>query len=295
VPIVGGGSRHLLEVAGTRCGEVILGEGGWGFADVIEEPSPTGVKKRPGQPRWEELELRLGLPVARPVVDWIAAAWRRDVQAKDVAVTTADAEWNALRRREFRNALLTATTIATAEPVSGSGFPSSSGSGFATLRLLPQAARTMPASGTVTAPTSAHLRPLYPRLELPGLDCTMIRPIGAFTVRQAFGSAIPASPGLRVWLEPGPLSFPNLTVELPESSASDWHRWFENFVVQGYNDDTNEKTGTLTLEDDIGRGRVRIGLFNVGIFQLKGPIESAERPPYVVAGLYCERMDFTLL
>jgi hypothetical protein len=38
----------------------------------------------------------------------------------------------------------------------------------------------------------------------------------------------------------------------------------------------------------------RIGLFNVGIFQLKGPIERPELPPYVVAGLYCERMEFTL-
>jgi hypothetical protein len=104
---------------------------------------------------------------------------------------------------------------------------------------------------------------------------------------------------MREWLEPGPLSFPNLTVTLHESSAGDWQRWFEDFVVQGHNDDTMEKTGTLTLvgqpwEQSPETGLARIGLFNVGIFHLKGPNETPTSPPHVVASLYCERMDFRL-
>jgi hypothetical protein len=292
------GLPHLLEVDGTNCGYVMSLAGGWGIADVIEEPSPTGVKKRPGPPRWEELELRLALPVARPVFDWIAAAWRREVQAKDLLLTTVDIEGNVLRRREFRNALLTATTIAIEPPAPGSGV-SPYEHGSVTLRLLPQAARTTSPTATVAALTPQPPTPLTPRLELTGLDCTMTSPVGTFTVQQAFGSAIPPSPGLRIWREPGPLAFPNLTVELAGNSARDWQRWFDNFVVKGYNDATNEKTGTLTLQDPASeKALVRIGLFNVGIFHLKGPILAGTPRTGIsqvtVAELYCERLEFML-
>jgi hypothetical protein len=102
-----------------------------------------------------------------------------------------------------------------------------------------------------------------------------------------------------VWLQPGPLAFPNLTVTLAKSSARDWQRWFENFVVKGYNDATNEEAGNLGLEDPQGEGLARIGLFNLGIFHLKGPILPAMPGESIisqvtVAELCCERMGLTL-
>ena len=293
MPIVeaSSGVLHLLEVDGANCGPVVSVEGGWGFADVIEEPLGSVVKKRPGPPRWGELELELALPVARPVFAWIAASWKGDVRARNLLLTTVDLGGNVLVRREFRNAVLTATTI---PPLDASSDPD-----VLALRLVSQTARTTMPTGTVPLPTRPRLGPLYPRLELPGLDCTHIARIDELTVRQAFRS-VSADP--RVALEPGPLSFPNLTVTLRTPSATDWQQWFENFVVKGYSDDSNEKTGTLTLLDEQRQqGLVRIGLFNVGIFQLTGPtyevVPSAEGPRLitrVVAGLYCERMEFTL-
>ncbi|HSU36843.1 MAG TPA: hypothetical protein VLJ88_14380, partial [Propionibacteriaceae bacterium] len=58
-------------------------------------------------------------------------------------------------------------------------------------------------------------------------------------------------------------------------------------------------------EDPQGEGLARIGLFNVGIFHLKGPILSRGTDPLsdakestisqvTVAELYCERMELTL-
>jgi hypothetical protein len=86
------------------------------------------------------------------VFDWVAAAWRREVQAKDLLVSTVDLAGNVLRRREFRNALLTATTIAMEPPAPGSSV-TWSWHGLVTLRLLPQAARTTSPTATVAAPT----------------------------------------------------------------------------------------------------------------------------------------------
>jgi hypothetical protein len=301
--VIEGDSRvlvHFLGVDGGGCGSVISAQGGWGLADVIEEPSPTGVNKRPGPSRSEELELQVGWPVAPPLVDWIAAAWRGEVQAKHVTIRTMfqtmDGKMNILYDREFRNVLLTETTIS-----SLSHMPYEPG--LLTLRLLPQAARTTSAfSGTVTTSNATTVPPprpmlVYPGLRLSGLDTTTVWRVEAFSVRQRFGSAIPPSPGSGVWLEPGPLSFPNLTVELHGVAAGDWQQWFEDFVVKGYNDATNEKTGTLEIVDERAR-LVRIGLSNVGIFRLTGPIEThtpAGALIMVVAGLYCQRMDFKVL
>ncbi len=222
--------------------------------------------------------------------DWITASWKGDVRPRNLAVTTVDQEGKVLHRREFRNAFLAATTIPTLD---GSPDPDVLG-----IRLVSQTVRTTPPGGAVPLPTRPRLGPLYPRLELSGLDCTRVARIEEFTVRQAFRS-VSADP--RAALEPGPLSFPNLTVTLGSTSATDWQQWFENFVVKGYNDATNEKTGTLALEDSQGKGLARIGLFNVGIVQLTGPTyevySSPEGPRLmtrVVAGLYCERMEFTL-
>ncbi len=293
MPIVGdaSGLLHLLEVDGANCGPALSVEGGWGSADVIEEPLGPVVKKRPGPPRWGELELRLALPVARPVFEWITTSWRGDVRPRNLAVATVDLGGKVLHRREFRNAFLTATTIPTLD--------TSSDPDVLALRLVSQTVRTTPPTGAVPLPTRPRLGPLYPRLELPGLDCTHVARIDEFTVRQAFRS-VSADP--RAPLEPGPLSFPNLTLTLSSTSATDWQQWFENFVVKGYSDDTNEKTGTLTLLDERQQqGLVRIGLSNVGIFQLTGPTYEVYSSPEgsrlmtrVVAGLYCERMELTL-
>ena len=93
----------------------------------------------------------------------------------------------------------------------------------------------------------------------------------------------------------GPLSFPNLTVTLPELSAATWQAWFDDFVVKGNNTDTQEKTGRLALLDGTLRERVRIDLSNVGIFRFASSAWTRQDTPEVVAGLYPERMDFAVL
>ncbi len=47
--------------------------------------------------------------------------------------------------------------------------------------------------------------------------------------------------------EPGKLEFPNLRITIPATYAEIWRRWFNEFVVRGINDETAEKTGTLSL------------------------------------------------
>jgi hypothetical protein len=279
--------RNILHIDGAVCGFVKSAEGGGGVADVIEEPPLGGlVKKRVGQPRWEDLELQVDLQLTDKVYNWIAASWRGDPQARNVLITTVDFELNVIRRREFRRMLITETTVPALDVASKDA-------GVLTLKLAPEAARTLPGGGTVPAPQPAVARRWLLsnfRLELPGLDCTRVTKIDSFTVKQPFTSA---NGDVR---EPGPLLFPNLNVTLFEQSAQTWQSWFNNFVLEGNNADSQEKTGTLTLlTPTLEQELARIDLFNVGIFRL-----ALERgrdgldPRRVVAGLYCERMDFRI-
>lgn len=282
------GVRDILHIDGVMCGSNLREvEGGAGFADVIEEP-PLGrlVKKHVGRPRWEDLELRVDLSLTDRVYNWITASWRGESQARTVLVTTVDSEGNVIRQREFRRALITETTVPALDA-------SSKDAGFLTLKLAPEAARTLPGGGTVTIPPSLpwqwHLSTF--RLELARLDRTPVSKIGSFTVKQTFTSA---NGDVR---EPGPLSFSNLTVTLPERSAATWESWFNSFVLEGNNADSQEKTGRLTLfAPDMEQELARIDLFNVGIFRLalEPKPEDRESIQRVVAGLYCERMDFRI-
>ena len=72
-----------------------------------------------------------------------------------------------------------------------------------------------------------HQRAANFRLDSPGLDCTRVTKIDSFTVKQTFPSV---NGDVR---EPGPLSFPNLTVTLSDQSAQTWQSWLNNFVIEG--------------------------------------------------------------
>jgi hypothetical protein len=278
----------ILEIDGAMCGTVWSVQGGDGFAPVVVEPYSDPSKKHLEQPKWEDLELHFNLPIHRAVADWIAASWRKEYKPRTVKIAAYDSSLRVIRIREFSGALVAETTVPTIEI----GSPEL---GLLTLKLAFESARTIPPSAAAPSlrPPPSWLGATF-RLDLPGLDCTKVMKIDSFTVKQPLAVMAPSRYELSA--PPAPLSFPNLTVTLPESSATTWQAWFDDFVVKGNNADTQEKTGRLSLLDPQLRERVRIGLFNVGIFRLTSSAWTRDDAPRtIVAGLYCERMDFAVL
>jgi hypothetical protein len=275
----------LLDIDGARCGTVWSAQGGDGIAPVVQERSSDQSKKHIQPPEWQDFELQFSLPLHRTVYDWITAWWRREAKPRTVGLTAYDPALRVIRRREFQRALITETTVSALNALSSEPV-------MLKLKLTPEFVQTIPPSGTVPAPSLPQpwLARNF-RLDLPGLDGTKIIQIDSFTVKQPPVEASPYGGELAV---PGPLSFPNLTVTLPELSAATWQAWFDDFVVKG-NTDTQEKTGRLALLDGTLRERVRIDLSNVGIFRFTSSAWTRQDTPEVVAGLYCERMDFAVL
>jgi hypothetical protein len=277
-------SGNILYLDGEACGWLRSVRGGEVFADVIDEPGAVVgrvVKKHLGRPRWEDLELQVDLSLRGEVYDWIAASWRQEYRPRTVLVCTVDPERNVIRRREFYRALITETTVSALDAASKD-------SGFLTLKILFQDAQTQPAGGRLPVPPTTRKRWLQNafRLEIAGLDCKQVRKIDSFTVRQPFTMS-----DIGV-LDPGLLSFPDLTVTLFGQSADVWQSWFKNFVLEGNNADSQEKSGRLTLlSPDQAQELARIDLSHVGIFRL-APEAGDDLPRQAVARLYCEQMDF---
>jgi len=79
-------------------------------------------------------------------------------------------------------------------------------------------------------------------------------------------------------------------------AAPTWQAWFEDFVINGINDDAHEKNGALVFlspnrQTELGR----VNFFNLGIFKLApAKADAAEQIQRVTAELYCERMQLQM-
>ena len=96
-------------------------------------------------------------------------------------------------------------------------------------------------------------------------------------------------------IEPGKLEFPNLVFTVPESHAEPLIKWHERFVLEGKNEQTEEKTGSLTflapnLKDELGEIKFTgIGIFNISADKGEAGNETIRR---VKVECYVEDLKF---
>jgi hypothetical protein len=225
--------------------------------------------------------------MSQALFDWINASWSGNYARKNGAVVASDFNLAAVSQREFFKALITETTI-----------PALDGSAkepaYLTLTVAPEYTRTTKGSGKIgeAARVSQKLWASNFKVTIDGLDCTKIRTVHSFTVKQ---SAVTDDIGdARDYRrEPARLEFPNLQITLPEMSAKSWFDWFEDFAIKGNNDDSKEKTGSITfLSPNMADELMRIDLFNLGIFKIGNDRTetNSDQIATVTAHLYCERM-----
>lgn len=115
------------------------------------------------------------------------------------------------------------------------------------------------------------------RLEIDGLDCTKVNAIDSFTVKQK--AVLDTIGDARDFVkEPGRLEFPNLTITMAEVAASSWQAWFEDFVINGVNDEQHEKNGALIFLSP--NRQTELGRVNFSISESStSPWQKRTRPP----------------
>jgi len=131
------------------------------------------------------------------------------------------------------------------------------------------------------------------RFELDGLDASHVRDIDAFAV-QVSTSTDDIGDARQVHKEPTRIEFPNLRVTIADGpTAATWRTWFDDFVIKGKNETSNEKSGAIVyLAPDLKTELGRVVLHNVGIFALRrSPRTSSDAVSTLTAELFCERME----
>jgi hypothetical protein len=286
-------ARFALELDGVQCGFIRSVEGGAVKADVVKEPAGRGgvVKKHLGSVSVEPLVLQVDLGLDKAVYAWIAEAWSGKATRRNAAIVETDANFVARRRREFGDALLAAVTFPALDG-------SSKDAAFLTLELHAETVRTQKGAGKdVRVPAGkakAWARSNF-KLEVGGLDCKLVSRIDSFTIRSEL-TPDPIGETRDFERQPAAIDFPNLRVTLAESAAKSWFDWQQTFVLDGKNDDRQEKSGKIVLlganlADVLGE----IRFFNLGLFRLAEPKQQpADAVKRVVADLYCERMEFAV-
>ena len=280
----------LLELDGRACGFLQRVEGGAIRADVVTQPGQAYFdEKHLGGIRYEELALRLDLALDKTVYEWIGDTWTGKPRRRDVSIVTLDMNRNAVSEREFFQALPTEVTLpaldAAAKDVA-----------FLTVKLVPEYVRAKKGSGVAVKAPTAKQKAFLPsnfKLEIDGLDCSKVNKVGALTVRQttvrdAVGEARDATK------VPSRVEFPNLRISLAQATGQTWSAWFDDFVVKGNNDATNERSGKLSfLAPDRKSTLAEVRFFNLGIFRLEPEAREpdADQIARLEADLYCERME----
>ena len=286
--------RFALELDGTMSGFLKSVEGGAIAADVIVEPAGSGFpKKHIGQPRYEELALRLDLSLEKAVYQWIADSWAGKAPRHDGSIVAVSSQGKAVSEREFVRAFLSEVTVSAADAASKEP-------GFLTVKLQPETLRTKkgsgePAKAAVAAKAKAWL-PANFKLEIDGLDCKKVSKIDALTFRQKLTEGSVRERRVRT-KEPTSMETPNLRITFAESSSQTWTAWFDDFVVKGNSGDENEKSGKLSfLAPDLKSVLAEISFFNLGIFRLEPEPQAvdAQAIARIRADLYCERIELTV-
>ena len=286
------GPNSMLELEG----EVIplrSVEGGFPKADVILDPPigvPPFVKKHVGPPRFQEIAIECPPAMPKSLSEWVTNTLSLNYLRKNGAVITTDINQVEQTRLQFNNAVMTEI-----------GFPACEGAskdaGFLTIKFAPETTTPLAGKGSTITSKSAQkpwLRSNF-RLTIPGLDCTRVSKVDAFTVKQKVAQEsvgqVHDFPK-----QPGQLEFPNLAITLAEASAGTFYAWFQDMVLRGKAGEESEKVGTLELLDPtLTTTLLTITFHHLGIFAF-GPEKTtagAEKIRTVKVEMYCEQIALT--
>ena len=284
--------RFALEIDGNVAGFVNAVEGGQAFGDVVyEQTEDIFFKKHLGNAGFRDIRLEFGPDMDKSFYNWISQALQGQPVRLNGAIVAADFAGNVTSRLEFLHALITEVTFPAADATSKD-------TAHMSIVLSPdQTILNRKASGKLSVKNSGPQKRWLSssfRLSIDGLDTKRVSKIDALTIKLPRASAGDGSQAC-LHCDPLPAStkidFPNLVVTTIEPADS-FYEWFQKFVIEGNNDDAQEKGGTLEyLATDLKTVLFTVKLRNLGVFELMPVEDQGSGLPRLLAGMYCESME----
>jgi len=213
---------------------------------------------------------------------------------KNGAVVLFDFDFKQQQRMEFFNALISEVNF----PACDAG---SKDAAFISLKMRPEYTRmaattakgSQKSSSISAGQKAAKMRAANFSLTIGDLDCPGVTAIEAFTVKQRFTESVGEVRDYE--FEPGALDVSNLAVTFAENSKNIFQDWFDDFVIKGNNNQSNERNGKLEyLSANLKDVLFTVTFLNLGIFKLERQKfeASSDRIRTVRAEMYCEQITF---
>ena len=265
-------------------------EGGTTKGSIVEERvGPAHMRfKHLSTIEIEPISLELGMSISRPFMQWIQESWERNHTRRNGAIIHADFNATSYLEHSFEDALVTETI-----------FPMLDGadrdSPYLSVKLHPErVAIQEQASGFGQTAVSSHQKMWSGsgfRLEIDGLDCSMVNKIDSFSVKQNV-RALYVGSQRHPEMEPTSLEFGNITIYMALAHAGPFLEWHDQFIQRGARAPDSEKTGAIVYLGPGNQELLTVELFQVGIysFVIEKAEANAEGIQRAKIELYVERM-----
>jgi hypothetical protein len=266
-------------------------EGGSAVGDVVvEKIGPDHIQhKHLAGAHYEDITVTAGTGMGKDFYELLKSMLEGKHIRKDMTFKRVDASQNVISQLDVVHAVVTEVAFPELDGAA-------KGVGQLTVRFSPEFTRKKRGSGKVSLRAAKPRQWMVSnfRLTIPGLDCTRVSKIGALSV------TVPASSNTvgeqrDYEKEVSGLNVPNLVVTLGEQFAQSFIDWHESFVIEGRNDQSKEKEGTLEfLGADMKEVLFTLKFRGLGIFRLTGDNFDArsEAIRTLTAEMYCEGMEF---
>lgn len=284
-----------LELDGVPVGSIRSFQGGNPVGDVAVNPgAPGGMqKKHLVGLHYEPIVIRCDHSMADSFFDWIADALAGNPIRKNGAVIAAplSSTTKSEYRLDFYNAILgeidfPAVDASSKDPIEFN------------LTIVPEHT-TLSRKGTkaATQQTGKVLRGGKGAasnfiLAIDGVDCSGVSRIESVSVTQLVSASAPAG-GEKFGVSIGDRQVSNLVVTLSELKADDFYKWFQSFVVNGNNAESQERKGALKLVTNVQTSSPTIlftlSFSHLGMIRMSPVTAGAMR---VQAEMYCNEVAF---
>jgi len=275
-------SHFALELDGIRLGPLAAASGGDPRWDVVLPPVGSDNIQRKDIRNirtFSDLTIQIGSAMGKPMYDWIQNSFDNKYSRKNGAIVAADYNFKELTRLEFYDALITEVTVPSLNGATSSA-------GTIIVKFSPGSVSNVPAAGNQMS--RVKHKPFLTQnfsVDIDGLDTSRVASIDSFTWKQRVSDD--GSPPVT---DAG-----DLGIVFDPASLPSWQQWYDNFAVGG--DATDERSAQLTVAGAPGGGVLTVGLFNLGLHQLKDDWvndPSGQNIRRVKAEMYCERASWDL-
>ena len=271
-------------------------DGGGVKGAVTEEStgSTTFQMKHVATVEIEPLSIDVGISASTPVLTWVQDSWSRKFSRRNGELIHADFNLNSVLEQSFRDALLSEVT-----------FPALDGSdknaAYLNIKLLPEFIELKKGDGNKVKGVDSQKQKLWTpssfRLDIDTVASSKyVNKIDSFTVKQKI-KPLYVGKSRYPELEPTGVEFPKLNITIAAAHAGDFIDWYNELVVKGDQDPSQQKTGSIDFLDPSTNQEIfsidlkKIGINHLTIEKSDANAESIKR---CKIELYVESLELNL-